>query len=67
MACRQRAPHAAEGHKIASFRWLARNREGPGAESDGNERRTLETSLEETTMEGGEETKDGKGEDTADV
>lgn len=36
-ALKARAPRAAAGERIASFKWLAWSREGPGAESEGKE------------------------------
>ena len=38
---------------MASFRWFARNREGPGAESFGKDRIALATNPSAKSMEGG--------------
>ena len=43
IALRARVPQLADGQRVASLRWLALRREGPGTESEGNDRRALDT------------------------
>ena len=43
IALRARVPQLAVGQRVASLRWLALRRDGPGAESEGNDRRALGT------------------------
>ena len=50
---RARVPQLAVGQRVASLRWLALRREGPGAELEGNDRRALDTHRRGTEMGGG--------------
>ena len=43
IALRARVPQLAVGERVASRRWLALRREGPGAEPEGNDRRAPDT------------------------
>ena len=53
IALRTRVPQLAVRQRVASHRWLALRREGPGVESEGNDRRAPDTQRRRTEIGGG--------------
>ena len=59
IALRARVPQLAVGQQVVSLRWLALRREGPGAESEGNDRRARTHAHRRGTEIGGVDGREG--------